>query len=56
MPLFQNAINLSLPQPVRQNIYNDLIRKEADSSSEYAAMVKCFIMQIKSNLPTDILT
>lgn len=54
--IFQNAINLSLPQPVRQNIYNDLIRKEADSSSEYAAMVKCFIMQIKSNLPTDILT
>lgn len=54
--IFQSAINLSLPQPVRQNIYNDLVAKEADSSSEYAAMVRCFLMQIKSNLPKDIVT
>lgn len=54
--IFQNAINLSLPQPVRQNIYNDLVTQEADSSSEYTAMVRCFIMQIKSNLPKDIIT
>lgn len=53
--IFQQLVNLSLSKVVRQSIYQDLIKTEADNSSEYTAMVRCFIEQIHSVLPDDIL-
>lgn len=53
--IFKQIINLELPQVVRQKIYQDLITIEAHDSSEYTAMIRCFIEAVKTQLPDDII-
>jgi len=50
LSIFENILNENLPLPTRKAIYEDLLENEGTDSSEYAAMNRAAILQLKSQL------